>query len=85
MKTQTAVEWLVNELIKNKFIAECGAFTNELVEKAKEIEKQQMNSDTKKYSNADLLNALHSLELEDNKNYSNIYDGIKKWYYSKMQ
>lgn len=41
MKAQTAVEWLVNELIKNKFIAESGAFTNTLVEQAKEMEKKQ--------------------------------------------
>ena len=38
---QTAVEWLVQELTKNKFIAKNGDFTNPLIEQAKEMEKEQ--------------------------------------------
>lgn len=38
---QTAVEWLVNELTKNKFITKNGGFTNPLIEQAKEMENEQ--------------------------------------------
>ena len=39
---KTAVEWLVSELVKNKFIQEEGAFTQPLIIKAKEMEKEQI-------------------------------------------
>jgi hypothetical protein len=39
---QTAVEWLVQELTKNKFIAKNGDFTNPLIEQAKKMEQQQI-------------------------------------------
>lgn len=38
---QSAVEFLVKELTKNKFITKNGGFTNPLIEQAKEMEKQQ--------------------------------------------
>lgn len=54
---QTAVEWLVEELIKNKFITKNGGFTNPLIEQAKEMEKQQIidaaNLDKRHYDNAE--------------------------------
>jgi len=80
---KTAVEWYSEQMqLKEQFTQD--EFNN-IFNQAKEMEKQQMNNDTKIYSKADILNALHSLELEDNKNYSSIYDGIKKWYYSNIQ
>jgi len=82
MKKQTAVEWLIEQMNTKQFIY---SDRTEILEQAKKMEKEQMKSDAKIFSNADILNALHSLELKDNKNYSNIYDGIKKWYYSKIQ
>jgi len=42
MKKQTAVEWLVQELTKNKFIAKNGDFTNPLIEQSKAMEKNQI-------------------------------------------
>ena len=32
------------------------------------------------HSENDIINAMHSVELKDNKNYSKIYDGMKKWF-----
>jgi hypothetical protein len=32
------------------------------------------------YSEQDIINALHSVELKDNKDYSKIYNGIKEWF-----
>jgi hypothetical protein len=32
------------------------------------------------YSEEDIMNALHSVELKDNRNYSKIYDGMKEWF-----
>jgi hypothetical protein len=40
--TQTAVEWLVDEFIKYKFISKNGQFSKPLIEQAKEMEKQQI-------------------------------------------
>ena len=32
------------------------------------------------YSEDDIINALHSVELKDNRNYSKIYVGMKEWF-----
>jgi hypothetical protein len=32
------------------------------------------------YSEEDIINALHSVELKDNKDYSKIYNGMKEWF-----
>lgn len=32
------------------------------------------------YSEEDIINALHSVELKDNKDYSKIYNGMKDWF-----
>jgi hypothetical protein len=34
----------------------------------------------KKYTEEDIINALHSVELKDNKDYSKIYNGMKEWF-----
>ena len=33
----------------------------------------------KKYTEEDIINALHSVELKNNKNYSKIYEGMKEY------
>jgi hypothetical protein len=33
-----------------------------------------------KIMHEDIINALHSVELKDNKNYSKIYEGMKDWF-----
>jgi hypothetical protein len=37
-----------------------------------------------KYSEEDIINALHSLELKDNKDYSKIFEGMKEYLQSKQ-
>ena len=39
------------------------------------------------YSEEDVINALHSVELKDNKDYSKIYTGMKEWFeqFKKIQ
>jgi hypothetical protein len=32
------------------------------------------------YTEEDIINALHSVELKDNKDYSKIYNGMKEWF-----
>jgi len=34
----------------------------------------------KMYSEEDIINALHSVELKYNKDYSKIYEGMKEWF-----
>lgn len=41
-KQKTAINFLVAELIKYRFIAEGGQFSSAIIEKAKEIEKKQI-------------------------------------------
>jgi hypothetical protein len=42
--------------------------------------KWQQEQDKNKYSEKDIINALHSVELKDNKDYSKIYKGMKEWF-----
>jgi len=42
--------------------------------------KWQQEQDNNKYSQEDIINALHSVELKDNKDYSKIYNGMKEWF-----
>jgi hypothetical protein len=32
------------------------------------------------YTKADIRNALHSVELRDNKDYSKIWEGLEEWF-----
>ena len=34
----------------------------------------------KLYTEEEVMNALHSVELRDSKDYSKIYEGMKKWF-----
>jgi hypothetical protein len=45
----------------------------------------QQEQDKNKYSEEDIINALHSLELKDNKNYSKIYNGMKEWFEKNLK
>jgi hypothetical protein len=53
-KQTTAVQWLINELRKYKFIAESGAFTSPIIEDALQKERQQIE---------DAFNTKRSFEL----------------------
>ena len=46
----------------------------------KNLEEFIENRTGKKYTETDIMNALHSVELKDNKNYSKIYEGMKEWF-----
>ena len=70
MKKQTAVEFLLE-----KYKSQNTLLFAEDFEQAKEIEKEQ-----KGYSLDDVKNALHSVELKDNKNYSKIWAGMENWF-----
>jgi hypothetical protein len=70
MKEQTAVEFLLE-----KYKSQNTLLFAEDFEQAKEIEKEQ-----KGYSLDDVKNALHSVELKDNKNYSKIWAGMENWF-----
>lgn len=72
---QTAVEWLVEQIRKDSNLRLRGFDIDGIGKQAKEIENQQ-----KSYSEEDIINALHSVELQDNKDYSKIFDGMKEWF-----
>jgi hypothetical protein len=42
--------------------------------------KWQQEQDNNKYSQEDIINALHNVELKDKKDYSKIYNGMKEWF-----
>jgi hypothetical protein len=72
MKKQTAVEWLVEKMLNQDWYTYKSL---EYIQQAKEMEKEQ-----KGYSLDDVKNALHSVELKDNKNYSKIWAGMENWF-----
>jgi hypothetical protein len=41
---------------------------------------QSKEEEQNMYSEEDIINALHSVELKDNKDYSKIYNGMKEWF-----
>ena len=42
--------------------------------------KWQQEQNKNLYSEEEIINALHSVELRDNKDYSKIYSGMKEWF-----
>ena len=42
--------------------------------------KWQQEQNKNLYSEEDIINALHSVELRDNKDYSKIYNGMKEYF-----
>ena len=72
MSKQSAVEWLVEQIKKDSNLRLRGFDIDGIGKQAKEMEEQQRG-----YSEEDMINALHSVELKDNKDYSKIYNGMK--------
>ena len=54
-----------------------GSCTTEYLEGIEEGAKWQ---EQRMYSEEDVINALHSVELKDNKDYTKIYNGMKEWF-----
>jgi fructose-specific phosphotransferase system component IIB len=54
---------------------------NDLANSAKQdfIEGAKWQAE-RSYSEEDIINALHSVELKDNKDYSKIYNEMKEWF-----
>ena len=86
---QTAVDFIVKELDilhrerKEKVIDAETFFKHKgvLIKEAKEMEKQQTKYQAERmYSEEDVMNALHSVELKYNRDFSKIYEGVKEWF-----
>jgi hypothetical protein len=71
---KTAVEWLVQELTKNKFIAKNGDFTNPLIEQALEMEKEQIIG---------LLKWMNKVASEEPMRFETDADDIVEQYYTE--
>ena len=55
--------------------------TSELMQDyANYVTKWQQQQNKNLYSEEDIINALHSLELKYNRDFSKIYQGIKEWF-----
>ena len=52
----------------------------EKVVKITTIREKKVQVSKKMYSEEEVINALHSIELKDNKDYSKIYKNMKKWF-----
>jgi hypothetical protein len=72
---KTAVEWLVQELTKNKFIAKNGDFTNPLIEQALEMEKEQIIG---------LLKWMNKVASEEPMRFETDADDIVEQYYTEV-
>ena len=77
MKPKDEIEKLANEwsLINSDDTME----SNSSLNKGYVAGYTQCQEDNK-YSEEDIMNALHSVELKDNKDYSKIYNGMKEWF-----
>jgi hypothetical protein len=74
---KSAVDWLKPQ-IELMLMDGHKPYPNQLEEAfqiAKDLENQKQG-----YSEEDIINALHSVELKDNKDYSKIYNGMKEWF-----
>ena len=68
---QTAVEWLQNEIPS---IGWENPYWKSRFQQAKEMEKQQQG-----YSEEEIMNALHSVELKYNRDFTKIYEGMLEY------
>ncbi len=68
---QTAVEWLIEQMKTKQFIY---LDRTEILNQAKEIEKEQQG-----YSEEEIMNALHSVELKYNRDFTKIYEGVLEY------
>jgi len=81
---ETLEEAKLRQLFKNR--SNCYADSEDVVQAMDEdcfietINEWQQEQDKNKYSEEDIIKALHSVELKDNKNYSKIYECMKEWF-----
>jgi hypothetical protein len=61
-----------------RFANECNSYDAKLI--ADGVEYGAKWQAERMYSEEDIMNALHSVELKDNKDYSKIYNGMKEWF-----
>ena len=79
---QTAIEWLSEQLLNldiefdSMLINRANYWVkrNNILEQAKEIEKEQQG-----YSEEEIMNALHSIELKYNRDFTKIYEGVLEY------
>ena len=83
-KQETLEEAKLRQLFKNR--SNCYADSEDVIQAMDEncfietINEWQQEQDKNKYSEEDIIKALHSVELKDNKNYSKIYECMKEWF-----
>ena len=78
-KQETLEEDKLRQLFKNR--SNCYADSEDVIQAMDEdcfIKTIKEWQQERMYSEEDIINALHSLEIKDNKDYSKIYDGMKK-------
>jgi hypothetical protein len=78
-KQKTLEEDKLRQLFKNR--SNCYADSEDLIQAMDEdcfIKTIKEWQQERMYSEEDIINALHILEIKDNKDYSKIYDGMKK-------
>ena len=80
-KSETVQENKLRQLFKNR--SNCYADADDVIQAMDEncfVETVNEYQSEIKYSEKDIINALHSVELKDNKDYSKIYNGMKEWF-----
>jgi hypothetical protein len=84
--TPKALKELVDKIKQTDDKVDLFAYSLGLQDGAKWQQEQdkQMDNERKGYNEhrlfIDIANALHSVELKDNKNYYKIYEGMKEWF-----
>jgi hypothetical protein len=80
-KSETVQENKLRQLFKNR--SNCYADADDVIQAMDEncfVETVNEYQSERKYSEKDIINALHSVELKDNKDYSKIYNGMKQYF-----
>ena len=85
MKNKETFEDAANDFIENimKFSftsIDTKTHANRMLKCVEFGAKWQQEQDKNLYSEEEVINALHSVELRDNKDYSKIYSGMKEWF-----
>ena len=76
MKKQETLEEFIKEILQDEFFTNIAEY--EKAERLIEIGAKWQQE--RSYSEEDMRDALHSVELKDNKDYSKIYNGMKDWF-----
>jgi len=80
---QTAVEWLIDELLRGEYIPKYSIFMNCVIKQAKEMEKEQQ--DKNKYSEEEVRQMLWDLgDVLFNNNQNGIKEGEPKKYIEEI-